>query len=170
MLPGRLAANGSALKKVCGLINKYFLQIRQENLKSSAEDWLLGAVGCPTGQWSQTHIRAGKWMADSGWNCSSEWPSQSPDLNPFENKWTVLKKQVCARSRCTFFTTAVVLLLYLFRAAAFHWLSQINVGIGTEIHCHENVIMNSKMSLWWPTWKGAWNESVIYRFLLGNNI
>ena len=48
MLWGCFAASGSAaLKKVNGMIMKDdYLQGLQENLKSSAEDWLLGPVGC----------------------------------------------------------------------------------------------------------------------------
>ena len=42
------AASGSAaLQKVNGIMKKEdYLQILQENLKSSAEDWILGAAGC----------------------------------------------------------------------------------------------------------------------------
>lgn len=45
-------------------------------------------LGVTIGQSSQTHIKRGKGMAKS---------IQSPDVNPVENLWTVLKKQVHAR-------------------------------------------------------------------------
>ena len=38
-----------------------YMQILQEQLKSSAGDWVLGAAGCS--QWSQTHIESGEGMA-----------------------------------------------------------------------------------------------------------
>ena len=48
VLWGCFAASGSAaLKKVNGMMKEEnYLQILQENLKSSAEDWLFGAGGC----------------------------------------------------------------------------------------------------------------------------
>ena len=66
LLWGCFAAGGSAaLKKVNGIMKKEdYRQIIQENLKSSADDWV--QLGFPSGQWSQTHIRSGKGMDQSG--------------------------------------------------------------------------------------------------------
>ena len=48
MLRGCLAASGSAAQKnVHGIMKNGYLHIRQENLKSSAEDWLLCGKGVP---------------------------------------------------------------------------------------------------------------------------
>ena len=50
-LCGCFTASGfAALKKVNGIVKKEdYLQIHQENLKSSAEDWFLCAAGCEKG-------------------------------------------------------------------------------------------------------------------------
>ena len=62
------AVSGSvALKKVNGIMKKEdYLQILQENLRSSTEDWVLGAVGCSSRTVIPTLIRSGKWMYQSG--------------------------------------------------------------------------------------------------------
>uniref|UniRef100_A0AAQ4S874 Transposase Tc1-like domain-containing protein n=1 Tax=Gasterosteus aculeatus aculeatus TaxID=481459 RepID=A0AAQ4S874_GASAC len=97
MLWGCFAANGtSALQRVNGIMKKEdYLQILQNNLKSSARrsglgrSWVFQQDNDPKHaskvviEWlNQARIR------------NLEWPSQSPDLNPFENMWTMLKKQV----------------------------------------------------------------------------
>ena len=95
-LCGCFAASGSAaLKKVNGIMKEEdHLQILQEALKLSSEYWVLGA-GVPTGQLSKTHISV-KLLNQAGTEVL-EWSSQSPDLNPIGNMWTVsVKKQVCA--------------------------------------------------------------------------
>ena len=46
------------------------------------------------GQWSQTHIRSGREWLNQACVEVLEWHSQSPDLNPIENMWTVLKTHV----------------------------------------------------------------------------
>lgn len=60
---GCSAVSGSAaLKKLNGIMKKEdYLQILQENLKSSA-DWLLGAAGCSNRTMIPTHITSGKGM------------------------------------------------------------------------------------------------------------
>ena len=52
MLRGSFAARGSgALNKVNGIMKRgEYLHILHKNLKSSAEDWVLGTVGDPTGK------------------------------------------------------------------------------------------------------------------------
>ena len=37
-----------------------------------------------------------EWLAQSGFQILGPWPGNSPDLNPIENAWTQVKKQVAA--------------------------------------------------------------------------
>ena len=71
MLWGCFAVSESAaLKKVNEIMKEgNYLQILQKNLKSSAEDLLLGAVGCSNRtMMNTTHGRSGKGMDQSGYN------------------------------------------------------------------------------------------------------
>ena len=74
LLWGGSAASGSAaLMKVNGIKKEeHYLQILNENLKSSAEDWVLGAVWWSNRKMNQTHIRSRKGTEDSGQNWGFE--------------------------------------------------------------------------------------------------
>ena len=79
-------------------MKKDYLQILEENLKSSARR--LG-LGCSwVFQQDSNPKHASKVVKERLNQATTEvldWPSRNPDLNPTENMWTVLKKQVCAR-------------------------------------------------------------------------
>ena len=100
MLWACFAASGTgALQKVNGIMKKEdYLQILQENLKSSARrlglgrSWVFQQDNDP----KHTSKVVKEWLNQARIKVL-EWPSQSPDFNPIENMWTVLKKQVCVR-------------------------------------------------------------------------
>ena len=70
-----------------------YLQILQENLKSSAKDWLLGAVGCSNDPKHTSEVVM-EWLNQARIEVL-EWPSQSPDLNPIKNMWSVEETSLC---------------------------------------------------------------------------
>ena len=39
-----------------------------------------------------------KWLDDNGFQILGPWPGNSPDLNPIENCWVILKQKVAARN------------------------------------------------------------------------
>uniref|UniRef100_A0A3B1IFP7 Transposase Tc1-like domain-containing protein n=1 Tax=Astyanax mexicanus TaxID=7994 RepID=A0A3B1IFP7_ASTMX len=100
MLWGCFAASGTgSLQKVNGIMKKEdYLQILQENLKPSARrlglgrSWVFQQDNDP----KHTSKVVKEWLNQARIKVL-EWPSQSPDLNPIENMWTVLKKRVHAR-------------------------------------------------------------------------
>ena len=99
MLWACFAASGTgALQKVNGIMKEDYLQILQENLKSSVRrlglgrSWVFQQDNDP----KHTSKVVKEWLNQARIKVL-EWPFQSPDLNPIKNMWTVLKKQVCVR-------------------------------------------------------------------------
>ena len=90
LLWGSSAASGSAaLKRVHGIMKKEdYLQILQESLKSSAANWVLGAVWWSISTMIQTHIRRGKGSINQEMRLWMDFSKSR--LNPHQNMWTVL--------------------------------------------------------------------------------
>ena len=100
MLWGCFAASGTgSLHRIQGIMDSTkYQEILGANVMQSVKKLKLGR------RWTfqqdndpkHTSKSTKAWFQKKGWNIL-DWPSQSPDLNPIENLWWVLKKAVAAR-------------------------------------------------------------------------
>ena len=82
-----------------------YLQMLQENLKSLARRLGLGPSWVFQSNNDLKHTsKEVKERLNQAWIEALEWLSQSHDLNPIENMWTVLNKQVCARKPTNYYS------------------------------------------------------------------
>ena len=66
-------------------MKKVFAQVRKLHPNKSIVLMLDGAG---------VHNGAKKWLKEQGVLCLDGWPAHSPDLNPIENQWAILKAEI----------------------------------------------------------------------------